>query len=775
MVDQPEGTREGPGDAKGDEEFVRLWLDAIELADKEEKDWRDDAENAVKIYRQSSPDTGDKKTQDRRFNILHANIETLAPALYNSVPIPDVRRRFADPDKTAKAVSDILERCISYSVDSYDFDETMQFAVQDSQLPGRAATRVRYKPYVGAGDTLDYEEVVCEHTPWKHFRHGPGRTWADVPWIAFQLFLTRDELVKLSPKFGSKVNLDSTLEGYDDKKQGDNPKEVFKRACVWEIWDKDSRKCIFIATSYKQAPIRQEDDPLQLMDFFPIPRPLYGIKTSDTLIPIVPYSIYRDQAEELERVTQRIMALTETLKARGIYDGRMEEMPQLSKAEDAELIAVKNVQVYADGGGLEKGVMWWPIEVIIAVLEKLYIARDQIKQTIYEITGIADILRGQTDPNETLGAQQIKQQWGSLRIQRAQAEVARYARDLFRLKAEIIATKFQWQTIQMMTGLEFPPKALQQQAMQAMQQTQQSGQPPAPQAQAILEQPAQEDVEQLLRNDAMRGFRVDVESDSTIRADMTRNQQNMNLFLQGTAQYAQAMGPLVMADPTMKPVVMEVYAAFARNFKLGKQAEDALDSVSDHARKAAEQPPPPNPEQQAAQQQMQLEAQKLKMQQEADQAKLQLQQQTEAAKIQAQQAKDAAQMQLEREKHEQQLQFEREKHQQEMAIRAQEHSDEMQIRQSEMQINAVQKTNERTVNTQLAREKQDNDNQLKREQIEAGKKPTVQIDAGKAMESTAQALVDVAKSMEKAAKVMGAPRKIVRDKAGRAISSEAVL
>ena len=59
MTDQPEGTREGPDDAKGDDEFVRLWLDAIELADKEEKDWRDDAENAVKIYRQSSPLTGD--------------------------------------------------------------------------------------------------------------------------------------------------------------------------------------------------------------------------------------------------------------------------------------------------------------------------------------------------------------------------------------------------------------------------------------------------------------------------------------------------------------------------------------------------------------------------------------------------------------------------------------------------------------------------------------------------------------------------------------------
>ena len=146
MTDAVEATRESPQDAKNEGEFVRQWLDALELADKEEKDWRKLGDDADKIYRQSAPAGEGEKARDRKFNILHANVETLSPALYNSTPIPDVRRRFADPDKTSKAVADLLERCISYSVDSYDFDEVMQFSVLDAQLPGRAVTRVRYVP-----------------------------------------------------------------------------------------------------------------------------------------------------------------------------------------------------------------------------------------------------------------------------------------------------------------------------------------------------------------------------------------------------------------------------------------------------------------------------------------------------------------------------------------------------------------------------------------------------------------------------------------------------
>ena len=730
MIEQPEATRESPDDAKDKKEFVRQWLDALALADKEEKPWRKRADDVVQLYRQHDRRRADGETlvnNDRKFNILHANVETLCPALYNSTPIPDVRRRYGDPDKIAKEVCDVFERGLSYSADVYDFDHLMKRLVKDMELTGRGVARVRYMPYVN-GEELAYEEVRCDHTQWKHFRRGPARSWEDVPWIAFELFLTRDELRKLAPKHAAKVNLDCTIEGFD-KKDGENPPEIFKRARVWEIWDKDSRKVIFIAESFKDQPIREEDDPLGLEEFFPVPRPLYAIETSDSLVPVVPYDTYKDQAEELERVSQRIMALTETLKARGVYDARAEEIAKLEDADDGNMVPIENIAVFADGIDLEKKIAYWPIDKIIAVLKELYLARDQIKQTIYEITGIADILRGNTDPNETLGAQELKAQWGSLRIQNKQAEIARFARDLFELKAEIIATKFQWQTITLMTGLQYPTAEDKQRAQAMAQQAQQAQQPLPPQLEEVLSKPSAEEVERLLRDDKTRGFRIDIESDSTIRADLTRKQQNMNMFLQGTAQFASAMGPIIMAPQfqSLAGAVVEIYSAFARNFKLGKQAEDALDSVADMARKQAEQPQEP-------QEDPAVQVEKLKAQNEAKKMEMEFQfkQQEHQMKLQM--------MEAELQKKQMELQFK----EQEMQLKAQELAMGAQFKQQEMAMNAEAKQAEVAMGlqakereTQLAAEAGEHKHKLGMEALEA--KTKAQKEAAKAKPKKAAA------------------------------------
>lgn len=729
--------------------LVRLWLDAIGIATSEEENWRNAAQNAFDLYRQSSDNSSTHKDTYKKFNILHANIETICPALYNSVPIPDVRRRFNDEDPIAKTVADIQERCLQYSVDSYDFDHVMKLATKDSELAGRSIDRVRYKPYVGKDGTLDYQEVTCEHVEWKHFRRGPGHVWDDVPWIAFELFLTRDELEKLSPKLGSQVNLDVSVNRPNDKTEDRNIPEIFKRARVWEIWDKDQRKVIFIAESFKERPIREEDDPLELEGFYPIPRPLYAVQTSNSLVPVVPYEIYKAQAEELEKVSQRIMALTEAVKAKALYDARITEMDRLEKADDADNIPIENIALFADGSKLADHVMFYPIEIIVAALEKLYAARDQIKQTIYEITGIADILRGQTDPNETLGAQQLKTQWGSLRIQNKQAEIARYARDIFRIKAELFASKFEPKYLQMMTGIPLVPQP--------------TGNP---QQDAAAQQQAQA-VMQVLRSDKLRGFRVDVESDSTIRADLTRNQQNMTQFLQGTAQFAQAMGPIVMTFKEMTPAVVEVYSAFARNFKLGKQAEDALDKLSILSQQAAQQPKPPDPQVQA-----------------------------EQAKLQQNEQQHEQAMQQRAVQHQQTLEQKAQQFREQQANDERRHVEDMQQKQLQHEQALAQKQLDQQFDREENAKQRDSDAQIKREQIASSKEPktTIAFDASKAMEQvapamkahmddslalmskTTQALAQAAVSIERMAEVMAADSEIVRDpKTGRALRSRKIL
>jgi hypothetical protein len=757
-------------------DFVRFWLDAIEAASKEEKEWRDDADDVLKIYR-------GEKSSETEFNIVFSNVETLIPAIYNSTPVPDVRRRFGDRDPVAKTVSDMLERGISYSLDSYDFDATMRAVLFDMAVPGRGVARVRYTPYMDeAGEAVAYEEVGCEYVPWKHFRHGSARVWDEVPWIAFEHFLSRDQLRRLSPELAEKVALDCSTKGEDAP---EDQSDIFKRARVWEVWDKEAKELTFIATGYLDGPLVREADPLGLTGFWPIPRPVQPILTPGKLCPVTPYTAYKVLAEELNAVTQRIRKIVRQVKVKGGYPAAGNDVNALAGADDGELVPLEGLEAFVTSGGdVNKMIAWWPVEPAVKALAQLYQQREQIKQTIYEVTGISDIVRGASMASETATAQQIKAQWGSLRIQRMQAEVQRFARDLFRLKAEIFATKFDMQNLAMITGIKLLPQEQLAQAQMMAQQAQQMQQPVPPELQDALKAAPLEPVEQIMRSDLMRSYRIDVESDSTIRADLTRNQEQMSGFIQGTAQYMQAALALAQGGMSREPLV-EIYSSFARQFKLGKQAEDALDRMSEMAK----QPQPPKPDPEA--EKLKLEQQRMQMQAQADQQKQQADMQMEQMRLQMDQQKAQQQMQIEQYKAEQSLALEQYKAQVQAGLAVQKQQQDAQIKQADHAM----KREGMAADFELKREGQQIEGELERERM-AGEqgvpalKSNKQASAGpiggavaKMGESLGKMIAEQnAASDKRHADMMqmfgemmrqqNAPKRVVRDRAGNVVAVE---
>ena len=566
-----------------------LWLKKIERAKKDEEAWRKNASEAIAIY-----EAGETKDAPKpSFNILHSNIEITVPSLYNSTPIPDVRRRFGDADPMAKIAVDVIERALSYTIDTYDFDGQMVEVTRDAELAGRGQLRIRYTPNLEeqtdeAGEVFEsvgYQEVTCEHVIWDRWGHGPARHWAEVPWIYFEHDLTHDDLVQLGVSAERIKKL--AFDGSDQDTQGDKDKAagsgVLKTVRAYEVWERAPRKVFWVAEQDKSKFLAVQDDPLKLEQFFPVPKPMQPLRIRTGLTPIVPYKIYEPQVRELDRVTTRINNLVAQLKVRGIYDKRMSmELEMLRECVDGQYVPVDDAAAFSTaGGGLDKAVAHWPLAEIVAALQQLYVQREQIKQVIYEITGLSDVLRGATDPNETLGAQQLKAQQGSTRLSQRQRMVSDVARDVMRMKAEIISNHFTTENLAAMTSIQIPPEA-----------------------------------EQVLRSDLMRAYRIDVEADSTVRADLARTQEQINLFLQSTGTYATAMAPIMMQMPDSKAAIMEIYGSFARHFKLGKSAEDALEKVLEAARQP-QPPPPPSPEEQKAQ----LEAQKMQQQAALDQQK----------------------------------------------------------------------------------------------------------------------------------------------------------
>lgn len=593
---------------------VKRWLDEIALARKDRHDrWVQRGKKVIDRYRDERTET-ELAHSGHKMNILWSNVETLKPALYARTPKPSVQRRNKDRDPVGKWAAIVLERCLSYSVAVYDFDYVMRSDVTDYLLPGRGQAWVCYRPEFD-GEYVSFEYAECKYVHWQDFLTNPARTWEEVWWVAKRAYLTRDE-IKRDRKFASVKTEEIVLDHKpDDKGAKDAVGEQSAKATVWEIWSKSDRKVYFIAPGYAGGPLAVIDPPVRYDGFFPCPRPLTASTDTDSIIPIPDFAQYQDQADEIDLLTNRIGLLSKALRVSGVYDGAQKSIERLlADGTDNQLIPVDNWAMMADKGGLKGVVDWFPLDQVVGALQQCYLAREQAKQTLYEVTGIGDIIRGATDANETATAQQIKSQWGSLRIRDRQAEVQRFARDLFRLKAEVIAEQFSPETIKDMskvTLLTEREKSLIAQAQQLMQDYQQQATalqqqgvapPPPPQIPQIppemlkmLNEPSFDQVVALLKNERLRGFTIGVETDSTIQPDENAERENRVQLVTAMSQYMPVMADAVSKVPESADMMGEFLMFVLRGWNGGEQLESTVENFVDQIKNRAANPQPPQP------------------------------------------------------------------------------------------------------------------------------------------------------------------------------------
>lgn len=683
MAKPKQATSEG----KALRETGKKWLDRIQAAGKAEKTWMDDAAVAVGVYtgeggKVETATASENAAYD--FNILFSNVETIVPAIINSPPAPDIRRRFGADDPVAKDLAEIIERVIRVQVDDSKLQVEMEAMAQDAFLPGRGIIRLRFMSDFEGGETTDAElaearkgenadnsdtgeyerpaspapterstneRITFEAVSWKDYRHGPAKRWDDRPWDAFRHSIPPDEYEEFS---------DAAL--FASQSAEDDPARDADTDCtVWEVWDKKSKTVLFIDSNSGKV-LKKVPDPLGLSKFFPIATPVQAIEITGRLMPVTPFSIYRKLADELDITTKRIRVITKQMKVKGWYGISPTDVQAVLDADDNEFVPIADAEIWAANGGLQSAVLFWPVEKLIVVLAQLYQVREQTKQAIFEITGISDIVRGASNAMETLGAQQIKSQWGSLQIQKMQRQMERAARDLFVMMAEVIPAKFSPETIQKITDIQLvpteqdmtpapppqfpadmPPEAQQ----QAMQEAQQAEQARTAKLQHLMTLRA------LMKEKAASYYRIDVESDSTVKADLTRQKQELAEFMQAASSYFGAVGPLIQQGALPMELAMEIFSSFARMFNMGKSVEDAVDQMIAMAKEKAGQPPP-NPEQEKA-----AAAEKAK--QETVAAELQMKQQeaqtkAQAATIEGQIKQAQAQAEIQRKAAEQQTQ-----------------------------------------------------------------------------------------------------------------------
>ena len=651
---------------------VDKWLNIISQYDNEFKKWEARAAKIVKRYRDDNRSQHTNETA--KFNILWSNVQTLIPAVYAKLPKAVAQRRFGDNDPVGRVAGSLIERALDFEIEHYpDFRATMKHAVEDRFLGGRGTAWVRYEPHVRqldmpedglqitedvenesaegqtpegapkpenqdytAGETEPQEEIEYECAPtdyvhWKDFGHSVARTWEEVTCVWRWVYMTKEALTeRFGAKMAKSIPLDSgaeTLATY-----GQSTKER-TRAKICELWDKESGKVYWLSKNHPTL-IDERDDPLELDQFFPCARPLYSTTTSDSLIPVPDFVIYQDQANELDILSDRIDGLVKALRIRGVYDASQPALQRLlTEGDNNTLIPVDKWMAFSEKGGLKGSIDILPIDMLASALLNCYRAREDIKGQIYEITGISDIIRGQTSASETATAQQIKGQYAGLRLRSMQEEVALFASELIRLKAQVICTKFQPQTILLYAA-----------AGQMSQEDQQM----IPQA------------IQLMQDNPLRNFRIEVDADSLVQIDEQQTKKDRVEFLTAFGGFMRESLPVGQQSPELVPMLVELIKFGIGGFKQAKPIEGVLDVALEQMKQkqAGPQEQKPDPEMMKMQAQQQSDQMRVQADTQSAQAKMQADMQMTQAKAQADMQVEQMKMQHAAQLEQQKLQFE---------------------------------------------------------------------------------------------------------------------
>lgn len=554
------------------------WLNRIECAKRKESNWRTEAKRCFKIYRASGR-FGDDGSYDSSgdyddiiFNILYSNTETLVPALFSNAPKPDVRNQYLTKDQTARDAATVIERALILSMEQYSFVKRIKTIVKDYCLTGRGVARLslwpvkkkqKFETITPDGRiVLKEEEVVyaqsaeVEVVQWDSITIDPVKQWEDIKWMAFETNLSEKEYKEYFPGMA--------LSGISDDR---NEYDTEKKYKIYEVWDKDKKKVYFLAKGFDK-PLKTMDDPYELMHFFPIPEPIYSIRTSTSLVPVPEYSIYEYLANELDEVSWRIKDLIRSCRLIGIYDSSVMKVGDLLDARDTTFIPVDS-NILAKGG-IKSLLDVVDVSYIAKVLSQLYLERDQIKSVIYEVTGISDIIRGESQASETATAQDIKARYAGLRLRDRRDDINRFIVDIIRMKAELICNFYPIEQLSQMSGIDIKPE-----------------------------------VQQLLNSDVLRTYRIDIETDSTLSVDMDREMKRRADIVSAITQFLRMASPLVAQGALPLETAKSLLNYALQPSKISSELQDAIDLIGTSAppQMMSQRPPggpPMSPEQGAA-------------------------------------------------------------------------------------------------------------------------------------------------------------------------------
>jgi hypothetical protein len=577
---------------KSPTELAARWEKELQASKRELTKFHQTGRRLVQRYLDERDSSNMDNGSDSKLNLFWSNIEVLKSSLFAKPPRVDVSNTYKDTDDDVSRVAGtILERLLNHDIEEDDestFPDVTRQAVADYLIVGLGQVWYRYEveteeqeteaitdPMTGEVlaeatqfETITSEETPCDYIYWEDFWWSPARVWGDVRWVARRVYMNREEL---KVRFGDKIGAQIPISKLKNKNDGIGPQnDPWEKAAVFEIWDKTT-SCVYWHVLGFNVICDYKEDPLELRGFFPCPPPLIANITTSKVMPRADYLLAQDQYAQIDELTTRLKYLIKACKVVGVYDKNSTAIGRVfQEGMENQMIPVDNWAAFAEKGGMKGQMDFVPIEVISAVIQQLTAQRDVLKGNLYEVLGIGDIMRGMTDPDETLGAQQLKAQFGGNRLQFKQQQIGGWVASGQRIRAQIICSKWQPQTIAMRSNIDKSLDAA-----------------IAPQA-----------IQMLKDNNEDKFYRISIESETMAMIDWAQERDSRTQFMQAVGSFVQSVTPLLEAQPTAGPVVLQMMKWGLGGFRVGKEIESVLDQAIQAATASLQNPTPepPDPE-----------------------------------------------------------------------------------------------------------------------------------------------------------------------------------
>ena len=537
---------------------VEKWLKKISAAEKKYESYY----NLIKETREFYKDNRGFGYNVGHYNIFWSTIETLKPFLYFKQPKPYLERSGKSANKIEKLACDILSKSLIWNLQQFDFDSIIKYARNDFLISGCGIVWERYHPnfeFVSSAqdskrkiEIKSSEKVISEYVNPENFLADCDEVgiWEDVSWVARKIYMSKEQAIAT---FGETACLNLA-----DKEDDKDCKDI----CIYEIWDKESKKVYWLAKEKTDDFIRVANNPLKTQGFFPCPKPIFATLTNDSIIPVPDYCLIKELLSELNGIHSRMRLTMQALKVSGAYDNSFPELGSILN-KDVTLVAAKDFQRLKDCGGLKGILDFIPIEQYITALEQLAQRRQDIINQIYEITGVSDIMRGSSNSEDTATAVTKKINFGTLRNQDRQNDMQRFIKDLFTIKAEIICEQFSAETL---LGFLPPEQQILPEAWQA-----------------VL----------LLKDEKMRGMILEIENDNVFNAEAEAEKTLSGI--KALNELIISALPTVSQQPLLLPLYRSMIESFCTSLPKARPFESVIEKVfnaveADLNKKEPEQP-----------------------------------------------------------------------------------------------------------------------------------------------------------------------------------------